>query len=419
MRTLGIRLLRFLYLVYLAFTDRELSLQATGLVYTTLLSLIPLLAVSFSMLKAFGAHAMLEDFLIGFLAPLGPEGKNLAMQITQFVDNLNLGVLGSIGFALLLYKAIALMYELEGTLNYIWAARNTKGPGRRLGDYLIILLVGPVLVLTATGITVSFMSTTFIVWLQQFEPFSTAIVLAGELLPYAMAIAAFTFVYELLPNRKVHFLSALAGGAFAGVLWELAGLAFATFTVTSAQYPAIYSGFAFSILFLIWLQLSWLILLAGARLSFHHQYPGPPHDRNRTFATRENEKIALLIMFLATRNFKLRQPLTLKDIVEHLGLPPATAQPVLSRLVHQRLLVEGSAHPPTYVPAVDPDSLTLQEILDAVGNGRRAADGKIPEVDAILSRLDDCLSASLGTMTISDLAADPDHPLGERQRESH
>ena len=411
MRGIGIRLIRFFYLVIQAFTDRELGLQATGLVYTTLLSLIPLLAVSFSMLKAFGAHYMLEDFLIEFLAPLGSEGKDLAMQITLFVDNINVGVLGSIGFALLLYKAISLMYELEGALNYIWAARSTKTPGRRFGDFLIVLLMGPILVLTATGITVSLMSFSFIIWLQQFEPFSTAIVVAGELLPYVMATAAFTFVYQFLPNRKVHFLSALAGGVFAGVLWELAGLAFAKFTVTSGQYSAIYSGFAFSILFLMWLQLSWLILLVGANLSFHHQYPGPPDDKkSRTFATRENEKIALLIMFLVTKNFKLRQPLSQEIIVKHLGLPLAVTQAVLSRLVQKRLLVEGYGHPPTYVPAVDPDNLTLQEILDAIGNGRGAAYGKVPEVDAVIARLEECSSAALRAMTISELTADRDKP---------
>lgn len=410
LRGVGIRLIRFLYLVILAFTDRELSLYASSLVYTSLLSLIPFLAVSFSMLKAFGAHNMLEEFLIGFLAPLGAEGKNLAVQTTQFVDKLNVGVLGSVGLAFLLYKAISLMYELESALNYIWSARNTKTPLRRFGDYLTVLLVGPVLILTATGITVSFMSTSFVVWLQQFEPFSTAILAAGELLPYVMATAACTFVYGFLPNRKVRFLSALAGGVFAGVLWQFAGLAFAAFTVTSGQYSAIYSGFAFPILFLMWLQLSWLILLAGACLSFHHQYPGPPHNKKIiTFATRENEKIALLIMFLATRNFQLRQPLKLEGIVEHLGLPLAAVQTVLSRLVHKRLLVEGSENPPTYVPAIDPDSLTLQEILDTVGNGRDAAYGKVPEVDALLSRIDECSSASLSTMTIRDLIAGPDN----------
>jgi membrane protein len=158
-------------------------------------------------------------------------------------------VLGSVGLIFLLYKAVSLMYELESALNHIWAARNTKTPGRRFVDYLTVLLVGPLLILTATGITVSFMSTSFIVWLQKFEPFSTAILIAGELLPYVMAIAACTLVFAFLPNRKVGFFSALAGGVFAGVLWQFAGLAFAAFTVTSSQYSAIYSGFAFSILF--------------------------------------------------------------------------------------------------------------------------------------------------------------------------
>jgi membrane protein len=406
MRGAGTRLIRFFYLMILAFTDRELSLRAASLVYTSLLSLIPFLAVSFSMLKAFGAHTMLEEFLIGFLAPLGPEGKDLAIQTTMFVDNLNVGVLGSVGLIFLLYKAVSLMYELESALNHIWAARNTKTPGRRFVDYLTVLLVGPLLILTATGITVSFMSTSFIVWLQKFEPFSTAILIAGELLPYVMAIAACTLVFAFLPNRKVGFFSALAGGVFAGVLWQFAGLAFAAFTVTSSQYSAIYSGFAFSILFLIWLQLSWLILLAGARLSFHYQYPGRPHDKkSRSLASRENEKIAMLIMFLATRTFKLRQPLTLEKIFEHLDLPLTAVQAVLSRLVHKRLLLEGSENPPTYVPAVDPDSLTLQEVLDALGNGRKTGEGKIPEVDALMTRMDDCLSAFLGAMTISELTA--------------
>lgn len=404
LKAMGIRLIRFFHLVFLAFTDRQLALQASSLVYTTLLSLIPLLAVSFSMLKAFGVHNMFEDFLVGFLAPLGPEGKDLAMQTTEYVDRLNAGVLGSIGLVFLLYKAISLMYELEITLNHIWAVENSKSLGRRFANYLSVLLVGPVLVLTATGITVSFMSTSFIVWVQQFEPVGATIFIIGELLPYVMAIAAFALVYKFLPNRKVYFLSALMGGIFAGILWQLAGLAFAAFTVTSSQYSAVYSGFAFPILFLIWLQLSWTILLVGAKLSFHHQYPGPPPDqKSRALGSHENEKIALLIMFLVTKNFQLRKPLNLEYIVEHLGLPLAAVQTVLARLVHKRLLLEVTQDPPNYVPAVDPDNLTLREILDALGKGRKTAYAKVPEVDALMARMDACSSASLGAMTIKDL----------------
>ncbi|MGH8801561.1 MAG: YihY/virulence factor BrkB family protein [Casimicrobiaceae bacterium] len=163
---------------------------------------------------------------------------------------------------------VSLVQKLEESFNVIWHVTQVRSLADRFSRYLSVLLIGPLLVFAALGITASAMSSGIAKEVLAFAPLGRFVFAAGKLAPYALVIGAFTFVYLFVPNTRVRFLPALVAGTVGGVMWQSAGWVFAAFVVSSARYSAIYSSFAILILFLIWLYLSWLVLLIGAAVSF-------------------------------------------------------------------------------------------------------------------------------------------------------
>jgi len=142
---------------------------------------------------------------------------------------------------------------------------------RRFSDYISILLIGPVFMLAAIGLTASFESNAIVQRVLSMEPLGTLLLFAGKLIPYLFVFLVFTFIYIIIPNTKVKFKSALIGGAIAGIAWQTTGWIFAFSVAKSTRYAAIYSSLAMLILFMIWLYVNWLIMLIGAQIAYCHQ----------------------------------------------------------------------------------------------------------------------------------------------------
>lgn len=416
------RLLRLLRIALVLARDLafgQLTLRAMSLVYTTLLSLVPLLALSFSVLKAFGVYNQVEPVLLNFLAPLGEKGNEITARIMQFIANMNVGVLGSLGLALLLYTAVSLMQKIEESFNFIWHVSQLRSFGERFSRYLSVLLVGPILVFAAMGITATVASMALVQDLMSLGPLDRLTQEIGRVMPYVLVIAAFTFIYSFIPNTRVRLGPALAGGTVGGILWQTAGWAFATFVASSTQYAAIYSGFAIVILFLIWIYVSWLVLLFGASVAFYTQHPeylvaeaGEPRLSNRM-----RERLALVIMGRAVEHFNAGRPgWTLQQLTHQLGVPMHAVQVVLEALESSGLLARSGDEPPAYLPARDPSSITVGQMLESVraaGEDRFVKPDALPappQVEKALQRMGEALRTSLGEITVRDLAA----PVPER-----
>ena len=157
-RRYGYKTVRFLFVLAREFANGQLNLRAMSLVYTTLLSMVPLLAVSFSVLKAFGVHNQIEPLLLNLVQPLGEKGNEIVVNLLGFVENMKVGVLGSVGLALLLYTVVSLIQKVESSFNYVWHAKSTRPFSRRFSDYLSVIMVGPVLMFSAIGMTASLMN---------------------------------------------------------------------------------------------------------------------------------------------------------------------------------------------------------------------------------------------------------------------
>jgi len=251
--------------------EDRVKLQAMALSFKLLISLAPLLAVSFSILKAFGVQNRLMPVLTEFLLPLGPESREIAGRLVDIVNNIKVGALGSIGVGILLATVVALMANIEEAFNEIWGVKRRRTLVRRFTDYLSALLVGPILVFSALAVTGSLQSHSLVQKLVSLEPFGTILVVAARVTPYLAIWAALTFLYLFIPNTRVRFRSALLGGLVAALLWETVGWGFAAFVVSSARTHALYSSFAILFLFFLWIYVGWLIVLSGAEVAFAHQ----------------------------------------------------------------------------------------------------------------------------------------------------
>lgn len=416
------RLAQFVYAIGRDLADGQLTLRAMGLVYTTLLSLVPLLAFSFSVLKGFGVHRQIEPLLFNFLEPLGEKGEEITRQVIGFVDNINGSVLGGVGLVFLLYTVISMVQKVEESCNYVWQVEQSRSIGRRFSDYLSVILIGPMVMVTAMGIIASISSYSLVQRVAAIEPFGTGIVLAGKLTPYVLVILVFTFVYAFVPNTKVKLRAALVGGLVAGLLWGTTGQLFARFVVGSTRYAAIYSSFAIAIVALIWLYVNWLILLIGAQVAFYTQYPRYLRTGHATveLGNVQRERLALEIMYLAGQGHRSGEPLAVSDIVQRIGLPGRSIEPVAEALARAGLVVRTeSGH---VVPGRDTDAIPLAEVLMAVRapltEGLLQTD---PPVDAVLDEIRFSIVRELEGRTVRDLidAAETgggsDTPAGDRE----
>ncbi|MFO1431425.1 MAG: YihY/virulence factor BrkB family protein [Candidatus Competibacteraceae bacterium] len=405
-RRLAFELGRFVDGVYQAFESGELSLRLMGLAYTTLLSLVPLLAVGFSVLKAFGVQQQLEPLLAEFLAPLGAQGQLIHERILSFVNHLQVGVLGIVGFAMLFYTAVSLLTHVERAFNIIWRVRNGRSTARRFSDYLTIILVGPVLVFTAIGLANNALSSRLLQALFAIDPLGISAQLVRQLGSYLLIAGAFAFFYGFLPNTRVPLRPALAGGLFAGALWLTVGKLFAVFIATSSSYSALYSGFAGAVLFVVWVYTNWMILIIGAQLTAYLQNPRLLEPKVETAAVddRWREQVALECMVRIAGAYRNNQPYwTLAALQSRYpGFQSDAVATVVERLEQRRLIVADRSDPPAYLPARESEAIRLIEVVAAVRETANQ-DAMLPTVATILDELDAAVTRTLGGRTLKDL----------------
>ncbi|CAA0081532.1 Uncharacterised protein [Zhongshania aliphaticivorans] len=415
-----IDVLRLLYVVLDDLTKGELTLRAMSLVYTTLLSLVPMMAVSFSVLKAFGMHnKQLEPVMLQFLAPMGAQGVEITEKIIGFIDNVKIGVLGTFGVALLFYTAISLIQKIEATFNYIWRLDQHRSIGRRFADYGSVMLIGPLLVFSAIGLSASVLSGGVVQTLSSHLPFvQHLIAFATEAAPYLMIIAAFTFFYMFIPNTRVTFRAGFVAGVVSGILFQSLGWGFGSVVVSasgSGTY-AIYSGFAILILFMMWMYISWLILLVGSSVAFYVQHPEyiAPVRRSGDLSIRQRETLALQVMaIIAQRHYQSRKPFSASDFVYRLRVQIQGVTRVLGALRAAGLVAEDHEDPPRYLPNVPLEKTSLKTVIDAVRN-----DGSVPMialrvprkpvhgVAEVTAAIDAALEEALASTTVRDMAID-------------
>lgn len=402
-------LLRHLYALVRDILQGQLTLRAMSLVYTTLLSVVPLVAFSFSVLKGLGVHNRLRPYLYRVLEPLGPQGQEITDEVINLVDNVEGGVLGGLSLAFFIFTSISMVQKVEESFNFIWRVEQPRSFARRFSEYLSVIVIGPAASVAAFGLLAAFRNTSLMQKIATYEPFGTMLVVLGSLAPYLLVAGVFTFMYAFIPNCSVRLRAALTGGLFAGALWAAAGIVFTSFVAGSTRTVIIYASFAIAIVALLWLYVSWLVLLLGAQLSFYVQNPQylRPGRAEIQLNASLRERVALSIMYLIVCDFRdAQRRWTINALAEHLDLPGAAIGPIVTALERKGLLL--LAEDETWVPARDPETIELADVIEAVRQdttGPRL--GKIrdiaPAVDAA-REAERALKEALKGKTVKQLA---------------
>jgi membrane protein len=391
-----VHIARFIYANIRDVLTTTLTLRAMGLVYITILSIVPMLALTFSALKGFGIHqSRVKPALLNFLEPLGDKGVELTEKLIAIVDNVQGGLLAGIGLLLLFYTTVSMIKKIEDSLNYIWRVENARSFVQRFGEYISVVLVGPLLMVTAIGMIATIGNNALVDQVLNSKILGAPAVLIGQMMPYVLVSLVFGLLYWFIPNTRVKISAALIGGLTGGMLWAFSGVLFATFVVTSTRNMTIYASFAIVIIALMWLYISWLILLIGAQASFYFQNPEYQRVgyRQLNVGNEMREQSALSLMLLVAEGFRHSQPAyTTNQIGAQLGIPGILLGPVKVRLISAGLLMTGNCG--QLFPARDPATISLGNVFAAVRD-RHDADvfqvsrwpGKVNKVFAQISVL--------------------------------
>jgi membrane protein len=395
------------------FQHDRLMVRASALVYATLLSIVPLLAVMFSLLKGLGYHNELEPFLSRILKPLGDQAvQTIVPTIVNFVGNANIAALGAFGFLFFLLSSISIVNTMERAFNDLWRVQKARNFYRRIGDYLSILIIGPVLALAVIAVTASLQNYKLIRALNEIPVVE---ILANRAAPIFTSWIVFCFLYTFIPNTKVRFFSALYGAVIAGSLWELMNAIFTKFIVISYQSgakAALYASFAVFPLFLVWLFFSWTVVLLGSEISFVHQNLDKVswEEQAESISWRMEERIALKIMLVVSQKFcKDERAPSLSDLSEYLRVPEHAVKNVLSILLNLNLVNVIGRGEERYAPAKCLEGLSLREIMQrlrihGISDQRDSTDDAISSlVDEIQNRYDMALNQAFDNASLRDL----------------
>jgi membrane protein len=363
------RAIRVLYDAARGFIEDDCYAKASALTFYSLLSIVPVLAVLFGIAKGFGFEKALEKELSEHFI----EQQELVDKLIQFayswLKTVQGGVIVGIGTVALLWSVLGLLSNIESTLNAIWKTPISRSYRRKISDYLAIMLICPIFFVTSSSITV-FLITHITQTAQSnilVEAVSPFLLFILKLFPFFLIWILFTFVYLFMPNTRVYLRSALIAGVIAGTAFQLWQWIYIRFQIGATSYGAIYGSFAALPLFLIWLQISWLILLAGAELAY--EIENDLFIPFRRIVPLSSKAAALLITFRCIESFiQARPPQTDQTLAHELGLSLNHLHILLEALQKERILSAVSYKDKTigYQPARAIESITFNMVCNAI-----------------------------------------------------
>jgi membrane protein len=369
-----IRQLRIIILAIRGYDEDRCLLRASSLTFYTLLSIVPVAAMFFGVAKGFGFERRLQEVLFERF----PGQDEVLSQIIAFSNSLleqtQGGLIAGIGLVVLFWSVLKVLGNIEMALNDIWEIKKPRTWGRKFSDYLSIMLISPILILISGSATV-FITTQISQITQKVELLgliSPLITFLLKFTPYVLIWTLFTILYIIMPNTKVNFKAGLVGGVVAGTLYQIAQWAYISFQIGAAKYNAIYGSFAALPLFLMWLQISWWIVLFGAELSFAnqnvHTYEYEPDSLEVSPGFKK--LLTLQIAHLLVKKFENGDtPPSDSQISARLQMPIRLVHNILFDLVQAGLISEIKTKVDkklAYQPARDINKLTLQYVLSAL-----------------------------------------------------
>ena len=396
-KSILLRSFRILVLSLRGLTEDQCQLRASALTFYSLLSIVPVVAMIFGVAKGFGFEKALQAQILERL-----EGQEeVATRVIGFaqalLEDARGGLIAGIGLVVLLWTVIKVLSNIEGSFNDIWGVKKARSAGRKVSDYLSLMIICPILLVMSSTVTVLIASQIEIV-VQKIDllgAVSPAIFFMLNLLPYCVLWVLFTFIYMFMPNAKVGFISGALAGVIAGTSYQLFQWGYINLQIGVARYNAIYGSFSALPLFLVWLQISWLIVLFGAEISFAHQnvatYEFEPDCRKVSPSFKR--LLTLRIVHLLVRHFSEGDNLWDETrISRSLEIPIHCVRQILDDLVEADILSGVSLKDDrtvVYQPARDTDVMTIKYVLDTLE--RKGVDNIPVAQSPELKKISECL----------------------------
>jgi membrane protein len=369
-----IKQLRIIILAIRGFDEDKCFVRASSLTFYTLLSIVPVVAMFFGVAKGFGFEKILERRLYANFRGQEEIIEKVITFSNSLLQQTQGGIIAGIGLAVLFWSALKVLNHIERSFNDIWEIKTGRSWGRKFSDYLAIMLISPILIIMSGSVTV-FITTQVeqithrIALVGMFSPFISFML---KFLPYLLIWMLFTFLYVLMPNTKVQYKAGLIGGVVAGTLYQIAQATYISFQIGAARYNAIYGSFAALPLFLLWLQISWWIVLFGAELSFANQNVDTYEYEPDSLKVSPGFKklLTLQVVHLLIKKFANGdKPLTDSQISARLKIPIRLLHNIIFDLVQSGLVSEICATDDkelAYQPARDINQLSIQSVLEAL-----------------------------------------------------
>ncbi len=401
---------QILILVVRGFYADGCMLRASALTFTTLLSLVPFLALVFSVLKGFGVQKELEPLLFEQLA-VG--GGAAVTKVVEYINNTNVARLGTFGLIFLIISVLTLLSNIEDSFNGVWGVKETRPLLRRFADYFSVVTIGPIMVVVAISMTSTLKNQGLVQTLLEQQYIGEALVLLFEILPFMVMWLVFAGLYLFMPNVKVSLRAALIGGVFGGTLWQVSQWGYLTFQVGVARYNAIYGTLAALPVLMVWIYLSWMIVLLGLEMTYANQNLRTIRQDIRgakvNFASLEF--ISLTVLLVVGRRFYLGQPaISEEQLAIELDASPRVLKKILEELTRLNLITATAQNTDDagYQPALALERIRLHEVIrglaaDGTDYNRQAKTrerGVIAELAAMLQKAE---AQALEGMTLRDL----------------
>lgn len=367
-----IRQLRIILLAWKGFRDDRISLRASALTFYTMLSIVPVAAMVFGISKGFGFEQRLERILREQISKR-EEFKEVIEYIINFaqnmLDNIKGGFIAGIGLVVLFWAVMKVLGNIENSFNAIWQIKRSRPFIRKFSDYLSMMLIAPVLLVVSSTITVyiSEIARSDATYMQYVGPLLNFLV---KLLPYILIFLLFTLLYVIMPNTKVFFKYGLYAGIIAGTIFQIIQWIYIHFQVGVSRYGAIYGSFLALPLFLVWLQLSWLIVLLGAEISFACQNIEKYEFESEALKISSTKKrlLTFLVIHQIIRGFMEGiPPLTATKISHNLAIPIRLIRDILFDLQESGLIAETTTEYPrerAFLPAIDINRITVSYVVE-------------------------------------------------------
>ncbi len=405
----AIKLLQFLALVFRNFWRDQCPLKAAALAFTTILSLVPFLAILFAILGGMGLQHQLEPLL---LEQLSAGSQEVAGRIIRYIDNTSMGSLGFYGLLTLFVTVFTLLDNVEDSFNAIWGVTETRKIRSKLGGYIGVVLSTPLLVFFAISVTTFIESQDIFRWLLRSAHVDSLFLYMLRFAPYLVIWAALTFVFLIIPNTNVRLRPAIIGAVIAGTLWQIAQWGYIHFQFGFAKNNAIYGTMAALPIFMLWIYVSWLILLFGVEIVHVQQNIKNLKREIRagsiSFRVRELLTLAIL-QNIAAAVAGGRRGVTKTELGDNLDLPERLLEELLRNLAANGFICAVTGQSPVYTFVNDRREILLADVLAAL---KDAGGGWQPlsftEGEACLAELlakgDQCRVETLANISVQQIA---------------